>query len=129
MTMFPSARRYRIKRRPPESIQPSTPRPMRRDCHGRLVSALLDRAGPGWETRECALTAWASATFLGARHVVTLRLEGEDAEDRAQRVVGCLPEAEFAIPGHIVADVAIDTVRMTDGGATVALSILTIEAW
>jgi hypothetical protein len=128
--LFPAVtRRYRLLRRPTESILPASPRPMRRDCHGRLLAALIERAGPGGDVADSGITAWASATFVGARHTVSLTLAGEDAEGRAEALALALPEAEFSLPGHIVADLSVDAVEARTDGATISLSILTIEAW
>lgn len=129
-TLPPPGRRLRILRRPPESILPSSPRPQRRDCHGRLIAALLDAAGPGSEIVDGALTPWCSATFVGAQHRLTLVLNGADAAARGARIAESLPEAQFCIPGHIVADLAVDdrrTVRADQ--ARLRLCVLTVEAW
>lgn len=128
--IIPSSRRLRILRRPPESILPSSPRPARRDCHGRLIAALLDQAGPDSEVFASALTPWCSATFVGARHVLTLTLKGEDATKRAADLAARLPETEFRLPGHIVADLVIDERQDTaENEVRLRLIILTIEAW
>jgi hypothetical protein len=123
-----SGKRYRLLRRPPESILPSTPRPMRRDCHGRLVAALRDSVHPDGEVVDSDVRPWASATFVGARHGVTLILYGTDAASRAADLAQSLPEREFRIPGHIVADLATQIVQ-ADGEIRLILSILTVEAW
>jgi hypothetical protein len=127
--IFPTGRRYRLMRRPSETILPSSPRPVRRDCHGRLLTALLDRTGPDSDVEDSRITAWASATFIGARHTVILMLNGEEKAARAQVLRTALPEAEFAIPGHIVADLSVDGVEDESGAVRLTLSILTIEAW
>lgn len=129
-SLFPIGKRYRLLRRPSDEIRPSSPRPARRDCHGRLLAALLERAGPGSEIAWDSLTAWASATFIGARHGLVLILRSEDSSLRADALAAMLPEADFAIPGHLVADLAVE--RQPDGEAGEArllLSVLTIEAW
>ena len=127
---FPVGRRYKLIRRPTEPIMPSAPRPARRDCHGRLIAALLERAGAGSEVIEDSLSAWASATFIGARHRLTLLITGNDAVERARDLARLLPDAEFAIAGHLVADLAVDAWESgADGSASLRLSILTIEAW
>lgn len=129
-SVFPtSARNYRISRRPADPIRPASPRPIRRDCHGRLMTALLDRAGEDSEVMDSGITAWASATFIGARHQVTLALRGEDASARAEALIATLPEAEFTIAGHIVADLSVDRMDLEAKEVVLTLSILTIEAW
>jgi hypothetical protein len=107
---------------------------MRRDCHGRLLADLLERAGEDSEILDSGITAWASATFLGARHSVTLAVRGEDALTQADMVRESLPEADFTLAGHIVADLSVDSgvIRMTEDQeveVVLTLSILTIEEW
>ena len=122
-------RRLRILRRPTESIRPAMPRPERRDCHGRLSAALLGLAGEEASMEAASLRPWCSATFVGAQHRFTLRLMGEDAAHQAGLLTDMLPEAEMTLPGHIVADLSVDVVETRTDGATISLSILTIEAW
>jgi len=129
-SILPPARRLRILRRPPESILPSSPRPARRDCHGRLIATLLDQAGPDSEITDSVLTPWCSATFVGARHAVTLVLKGKDATARGADLAARLPEEEFRLPGHIVADLVVDEREETaTDEVRLRLSVLTIEAW
>lgn len=103
------------------------------DPHRRLVLALLEMAGPDAQVPESRSTPWASATFDGARHHVILRLAGNDAHAAAAKLADMLPEAEFAISGHIVADVAVDGQdHSVDAGhpcSMLHLSILTIRDW
>jgi hypothetical protein len=92
--------------------------------------ALLARCGAGARLVEASLRPWCSATFIGAQHRLTLRLEDDPDQRRARALADALPEAELALPGHIVADLAIDTVGDDGaGGALIALAVLTIEEW
>jgi hypothetical protein len=128
--IIPSSRRLRILRRPPESILPSSPRPARRDCHGRLIAALLDAAGAQSEVVDGALTPWCSATFIGARHSLTLVLRGEGAVANADMLARQLPEMEFRIMGHIVAELVVEERQAVGAGEVrLRLGVLTIEAW
>jgi hypothetical protein len=128
--IIPSSRRLRILRRPPESILPSSPRPARRDCHGRLIAALLDAAGAQSEVVDGALTPWCSATFIGARHSLTLVLRGEGAVANAGMLARQLPEMEFRIMGHIVAELVVEERQAVGAGEVrLRLGVLTIEAW
>ncbi|MBO9670925.1 MAG: hypothetical protein J7485_10445 [Sphingobium sp.] len=123
-------RRLRILRRPTEQIRPSTPRAQRRDCHGRLIAALLALAGEAARIDDASFRPWCSATFLGAQHRITLRIAGKDTHARTDQLARNLPEAELVIPGHIVADVAVDAVTPQDDGTVlIALAVLTIEDW
>ena len=130
VTVHTPRRRLRILRRPTEAILPSTPRVQRRDCHGRLMTALLTLAGTNTSIDDAGFRPWCSATFLGAQHRMTLHITGPDARSRADQFAARLPEAELAIPGHIVADATVDAIRpQPDGTILMDLAILTIEDW
>ena len=96
-----------------------------------LLRALVARAG---EPRDRILLTefrsieWQSLTFVGERHQVAFRLVGPNADEALHRLASGLAEAEWAIPGHIVADIAVaGPPRHEDGGAiTVDLEALTI---
>ena len=86
-----------------------------------LLRALLARAG---EPRDRILLTefrsveWQSLTFVGERHQIALR----DCRARMPTTIVApadlgLEEAEFAIPGHIVADIAVAALRVTSGEA------------
>lgn len=124
-----TARRLKILRRPKESIRPSTPRPERQDCHGRLCAALLEITGDG-ATVDGDIRPWHSATFVGMQHRLTLALQGTDTSARADALAASLPEAEFAIRGHIVVDLAVDCI-VHDGPnlSRLSLCVLTLEDW
>jgi hypothetical protein len=72
------------------------------------------------------LKPWCSATFVGAQHAFHIYLpDGSAGGDLA----AILPEHEFRIPGHIVADLSIDIVNREGAGTELDVSILTIEDW
>jgi hypothetical protein len=58
-----------------------------------------------------------------------LRIPGAGSGMLAERLCDGLEDAEFSIPGQIVADVAVRAGprRDTDGAATIAIDALTIE--
>ncbi|MEZ5656145.1 MAG: hypothetical protein R3E04_09705 [Sphingobium sp.] len=87
---------------------------------------------------------WASATFLGARHRIVLKIEGEDPVDKAETFASDLPDAEFSIAGHIVADACVDEWKMMaerpdactsgneppgQGSVILTVFVLTVEDW
>lgn len=76
-----------------------------------------------------ASTAWASVTFTGARHRLRLTLEGEGAVGAAADFLATIHDLELAVPGHIVADLALLAEERRDGGrhACLELEALTIE--
>ncbi|HEX8366446.1 MAG TPA: hypothetical protein VF603_14290 [Allosphingosinicella sp.] len=78
---------------------------------------------------QLARTEWASVTFCGARHRLRVALRGLGAVGAAADFLADLPELEFEIRGHIVADVALLGEERGDGGAYAMLELeaLTIE--
>ena len=85
------------------------PRPRR--SLGDRVRAALGKLAAG---RAVVLSheekAWASITFSGSRHEVVLQFAGIDAVMAGEELIAQLPDHEFAIPGHLVADAAVSTV-------------------
>jgi hypothetical protein len=75
-----------------------------------LLRALLARAGIDRDRillTEFRSTDWQSLTFIGERHEMELRIPGPDAHQLARRITDGLGDAEFAIPGQIVADICL----------------------
>jgi 3,4-dihydroxy-2-butanone 4-phosphate synthase len=101
--------------------------------HGRLMRALSAMAGDDSELLRSSSTRWASATFTGARHQAELRMTGEDAHEKANALAESLPEAEFALAGHIVADLTIEGLALEREGeeevALLRIAALTVEDW
>lgn len=73
----------------------------------RLLSEVLGLAGPAAEFLSHSERDWASATFSGARHTIALAFEGADAVARGEAFITALPDHEFTVPRHLVADVAV----------------------
>lgn len=74
-----------------------------------LVRALIARGGV--ERNRILLTDvesvdWQSLTFTGERHQISLRVIGSGSAEIAQRICAGVEDAEFSIPGVIVADIA-----------------------
>jgi len=82
------------------------------------------RAGCPARVMESNWTRWASATFSGARHELSL-----DAAISAELDLwlDALPEADLPLRRHLVADIVVTSVRRADGIATIALEALTVE--
>lgn len=101
--------------------------------HGRLIRALTALAGEGCEIHSSISRRWASATFSGARHEAELAWRGKGAHRRAEDLADRLPEAEFALAGHIVADMNVEALGLSrEGGEELALlkiAALTVEDW
>lgn len=98
----------------------------RQDCGTRLKRALQSKVGCD-ATVDChGAEAWASGLFLGRRYAFSVGLIGDSSGERAQTLMRMLPEAEFEISGHIVADLAVESNVEEDGRHLLHLSILTI---
>ena len=66
-----------------------------------------DREKPILIVEEARTIDWASLTFVGQRHVLDLRIEGEVADVAAAlaQVEAGLADTEFSITGHFLADI------------------------
>ncbi len=96
-----------------------------------LLRALVARVGVDRDRillTEFRSTDWQSLTFIGERHEMELRITGPDAERLAKQMTADLADAEFAIPGQIVADVGLERppARNPDGSISLFLEALTI---
>lgn len=67
---------------------------------------------------------WASATFVGARHELTLEIDRSRAWGAW---TAALPDATLNPRGHLVADLSIERIDDTGASARVSLAALTIE--
>ena len=77
-----------------------------------------------------ALTSrpWASITFSGERHRLILCLPGPGAVAAADTFLDGLEERDFALRGHILADIeATGSEREADGQVRLTLEALTVE--
>jgi hypothetical protein len=71
---------------------------------------------------------WRSLTFTGERHQISVRVTGSDSEDVVQRMCAGLADAEFSIPGIIVADIGVLGLPERKAGCTdVVIEALTIS--
>ncbi|MGE3691873.1 MAG: hypothetical protein AB7F98_10885 [Novosphingobium sp.] len=75
-----------------------------------LLSALLELAEGKAELLRHAERPWASITFSGTRHSVSLAFSGAEAIAAGERFAEALPEHEFTIPRQLVADAAVTSV-------------------
>lgn len=100
-------------------IDPTTTRSMLDEAGGarrvrepwaRLLDAVLRLGGEQARLLRHAERPWASATFAGTRHTVALCFAGAGAQAAGEAFIAALPEHEFAIRGHLVADAAITSV-------------------
>ena len=96
----------------------------------------LKRTLRGWFTalgapltvEALASRPWASITFSGERHRLTLCLPGPGAQAAVDAFLDGLAEREFALRGHILADIeATGIERDADGQIRLVLEALTVE--
>lgn len=91
-----------------------------------LLRALIARAGINRD--RILLTNfrsidWQSLIFIGERHEMELRVPGPDANRLAELLTAGLADAEFSIPGQIVADIGLERPLAHHGDGSVSLYI------
>jgi len=96
-----------------------------------LLRALLARNGIDRDRillTEFRSIDWQSLTFVGERHELELRIPGPNADQLCQRMIEGLEDAEFAIPGQIVADIGLQRppISNSDGSISLFIEALTI---
>jgi hypothetical protein len=96
-----------------------------------LLRALIARAGINRDRillTDFRSIDWQSLTFIGERHEMELRVPGPDADKVADLLTAGLPDAEFSIPGQIVADIGLEraSVHNNDGSVGLYIEALTI---
>ena len=83
--------------------------------HRLLAIALANRFAPLQpDVAALSLTPWESATFSGARHQWAMTVSGDGAWTAAKAFSRTLAEAEFDLPGDIVADIAVTAMDRAD---------------
>lgn len=77
-----------------------------RSAGSRLIEALAATVGSGrlMAHRE---TAWASITFAGTRHTMTWQFRGAAGIADGEALIATLPDHEFRIARHLVADATV----------------------
>ncbi|AQR73727.1 hypothetical protein [Sphingomonas sp. LM7] len=90
----------------------------------RALVATAQSAGCPIAIATSDWTRWASATFTGARHTLTLTAAAGPMLD--QWLAG-LSEAEFRLRNYLVADLTVTRLIRDGAVATVALEALTVE--
>ena len=96
-----------------------------------LLRALLVRAKVSRDRillTDFRSTEWQSLTFVGERHQFHFRIAGPNSGEAVRNLVTGLEDAEFSIPGQIVADIAVTNQPEghQDGSVSVSLEALTI---
>ena len=96
-----------------------------------LLRALIARAGVPRNRillSEVESIDWQSLTFTGERHLIRLRISGPDSRSVVERMCAGLEDAEFSIPGVIVADIGVAGTpnRALDGSVSLTIEALTV---
>lgn len=98
------------------------PRP---GCPHRRLRTLVARALPvGLALGESNFRPWASANFVGARHIFACAPAAGDDRATAAALQSALNSAEWPLAGHIVADAVVEP---ESAGKALRIEILTVE--
>jgi len=100
---------------------------------GAVLRALIGRSGAERDRillTDVHSTDWQSLTFTGERHHMTLTIRGLDSASAVERMCAGLEDAEFSIPGLLVADIGLvgRPRRMSDGSIEIIVEALTVAA-
>ncbi|MDO9361747.1 MAG: hypothetical protein Q7T60_02395 [Sphingopyxis sp.] len=99
--------------------------PTRPGCpHRRLRCLLLRELPEGLEPGASIFRPWASASFVGARHIFPFTVTANENAELLCTLQDQLNAIEWTLPGHIVADVVVE--GGADAGA-LRIEILTVE--
>ena len=96
-----------------------------------LLRALIARAGIPRDRillTDVQSIDWQSLTFTGERHHIALRVPGPRPGELVERMCAGLPDAEFSIPGILVADIGVvgTPTHALDGSIELTIEALTI---
>ena len=78
--------------------------------------------------REGRSEPWRSLLFDGARHRIALIISGERIDEAIAAMRDEVDLADFAITGHLIAELRVTEVDRNGGDALVTLDALTIES-
>lgn len=101
--------------------------PPRPGCPHRRLRRLLTRELPhGVAAGASTFRPWASASFVGARHIFPCRVESPTSRTEPMRAAlqERLSALEWQLPGHIVADIVAEC---GDDPQALRIEILTVE--
>ena len=96
-----------------------------------LLRALIGRAGVSRDRillSDVRSVDWRSLTFNGERHQIELRVTAPDSRLIVDRMCAGLEDAEFSIPGVIVADIGVvgEIKSSFDRSTSVTIEALTV---
>ncbi|NCP10553.1 MAG: hypothetical protein GW859_01120 [Sphingomonadales bacterium] len=94
----------------------------------QLVGDLQALLGTPWHLARHRQRDWASATFVGARHLFVWRGDHGTAPAEADRLADRIACHEFSLPGAFVAEARIaDRYRDADGVTHLHVELLVID--
>lgn len=88
-------------------VEQARPKAGRRDPGSILRRQMEALAGGHARVTLKRERPWASITFSGTRLRFAIEWEGPVDPDEIQILAGALPDHEFSIPGHFVADMVV----------------------
>ena len=95
-----------------------------------LLTALHDLAQGHAQLISHVERSWASATFAGTRHTLTLMFCGSEGVTAGEAFIALLPEHEFRLTGQLVADAAataVDHQALPSQRITVTVEMLLLQ--
>ncbi|KQM13084.1 hypothetical protein ASE49_13960 [Novosphingobium sp. Leaf2] len=96
----------------------------------RVLREVLQLAGPQAQFQRHGERPWLSATFSGARHAMVLAFDGLEAITDGETFIAALPDHEFTVPRHLVADAvvtAMEHIVLPAPRLTVEIELLVLE--
>lgn len=108
------------------SVPDTGPRKFASDPGTQLQEQIRMIAGSECHVRLKRERPWASITFSGTRHRIEVVYSGNGCEDKARRLAKDLPETEFDLTGHFVADLLAEVDITAASDPVIRLEILTI---
>lgn len=96
-----------------------------------LLRALIARSGAPRDRIlliDVESVDWRSLTFTGERHSIELRVSAPNSETIVERMCAGLEDAEFSIPGLLVADIRLAGTPQSaaDGSTELRIEALTL---
>jgi hypothetical protein len=101
--------------------------PTAADALKRALRVYFVKLGAAVAIESLVSRPWASVTFSGDLHRLALCLPGPGAGAAAELFLDGLAERDFALRGHILADIALAERCDEDGQVRLILEALTVE--
>lgn len=103
-----------------------TAAPAAGDALKRALRVHFVHLGAAVAIESLASRPWASVTFSGARHRLALCIPGPGAAAAADAFLDGLAERDFALAGHVLADIVLVDRRDEDEQVRLILEALTV---